>query len=344
MAVSAERATSHERADEGTFLLPPQATVASWLRAFDRGRRRRRLLLLLLLLLLLTFSRLSSTRIIMNAAAVVQLVARRQQAAVARSRTSATATTAPRGGRRCCTTTSSNVAVSVVVPRRGSRGCYVATGPSSSSSSLVVLRNHQKQQHRRLLQRRDKTTTTTTATTVRKSAAGTGRPLEGPPGLYERTRDRGPVSWPSLFLVGVAAATAVAYYRVERERRLEEAMGKVVSSESEGWTPRPDYLAKRKFVATKWGYFPVEDAFGARELYIYIYSISLLRSRRACFSGRSPFFAPPVSFAFVVFARCKQTRRDFIIVVGIINRRFLVYPIICFASSHNDILRVFFSF
>jgi hypothetical protein len=77
--------------------------------------------------------------------------------------------------------------------------------------------------------------------------------------LYARTKDRGPVSWPSLFLVAVAAATAVAYYRIERERRLEAAMGKVVSSESDGWTPRPDYLAKRKFVATKYGWFPVDD-------------------------------------------------------------------------------------
>jgi hypothetical protein len=65
--------------------------------------------------------------------------------------------------------------------------------------------------------------------------------------------------------VGVAALSAVSYYRIERERRLEEAMGKVVSSESDGWTPRPDYLAKRKFVQTSQGWFPKEDGFGARE-------------------------------------------------------------------------------
>jgi hypothetical protein len=70
--------------------------------------------------------------------------------------------------------------------------------------------------------------------------------------------------------VGVAAASAVAYFRIERERRLERAMGKVVSSESNsddadggagggGWSPEPDNLAKRKFVATKWGWFPVDD-------------------------------------------------------------------------------------
>lgn len=100
---------------------------------------------------------------------------------------------------------------------------------------------------------------------AQKSTAGTGHGKETAPGVYARTKDRGPVSWPSLFLVTIAAASAVAYYRVERERRLESAMGKVVSSESDGWTPRPDYLAKRKFKATKWGWFPVEDGFGARE-------------------------------------------------------------------------------
>ena len=77
--------------------------------------------------------------------------------------------------------------------------------------------------------------------------------------------NRGPVSWPSLFLVAVTAASAVAYFQVERERRLEQAMGKIVSSESKGWTPRPDYLAKRKFVPTKFGWFPQKDGFGARE-------------------------------------------------------------------------------
>ena len=33
----------------------------------------------------------------------------------------------------------------------------------------------------------------------------------------------------------------------------------------DGWTPRPGYLAKRKFVATPSGWFPVDDGFGARE-------------------------------------------------------------------------------
>ena len=95
-----------------------------------------------------------------------------------------------------------------------------------------------------------------------------------PQSLYARTRNRGPVSWPALFLVSVAAASAVAYYSVERERRLERAMGKVVSSESEGWTPRPDYLAKRKFVPTKSGWFPVDDGFGARECTLYVFVVA----------------------------------------------------------------------
>lgn len=61
-------------------------------------------------------------------------------------------------------------------------------------------------------------------------------------------------------------------------------MGKIVSSEyngtddmnnqndkkDDGWTPRPGYLAKRKFVATPSGWFPVDDGFGAREFLIDI--------------------------------------------------------------------------
>jgi hypothetical protein len=81
-------------------------------------------------------------------------------------------------------------------------------------------------------------------------------------GLAEESMiPRGPVSWVSLGLVAVAAATAVGYYQIERERRLENAMGKIVSSES-GWSPNPEYFAKRQFKKTKFGWFPVEDAFG----------------------------------------------------------------------------------
>lgn len=97
---------------------------------------------------------------------------------------------------------------------------------------------------------------------VAKTRAGTGKSTQAPPTSY--IKDRGPVSWPSLFLVGVAAASIVAYYNIERERRLESAMGRVVSSESpEGWTPNPDVMAPRKFQLTPWGWFPEDDGFGA---------------------------------------------------------------------------------
>jgi hypothetical protein len=86
---------------------------------------------------------------------------------------------------------------------------------------------------------------------------GTGK---SGPGMF--IKDRGPVSWPSLFLCGIAAASCVAYYNIERERRLETAMGRVVSSESDGWTPNPDVMAKRKFKLTPWGWFPEDDGFG----------------------------------------------------------------------------------
>lgn len=59
-----------------------------------------------------------------------------------------------------------------------------------------------------------------------KTGAGSGKVASGTPYI----KDRGPVSWPSLFLVGVAASSVVAYYNIERERRLESAMGRVVST------------------------------------------------------------------------------------------------------------------
>ncbi len=60
-----------------------------------------------------------------------------------------------------------------------------------------------------------------------KTTAGTGDPegLGGSPAFSTR----GPVTWPALGLVAIAAASAVGYYKIERERRLENAMGKIVS-------------------------------------------------------------------------------------------------------------------
>ena len=63
-----------------------------------------------------------------------------------------------------------------------------------------------------------------------KTSAGTGAPdgaAGGGGGAAFSTR--GPVTWPALGLVAIAAGSAVAYYRIERERRLENAMGKIVS-------------------------------------------------------------------------------------------------------------------
>jgi hypothetical protein len=59
-----------------------------------------------------------------------------------------------------------------------------------------------------------------------KTTAGTGDP-EGSGTTGFSTR--GPVTWPALGLVAIAAASAVSYYKIERERRLENAMGKIVS-------------------------------------------------------------------------------------------------------------------
>ena len=60
-----------------------------------------------------------------------------------------------------------------------------------------------------------------------KTTAGTGDP-EGSGTTGFSTR--GPVTWPALGLVAIAAASAVSYYKIERERRLENAMGKIVSA------------------------------------------------------------------------------------------------------------------
>mmetsp|Transcript_15779 Transcript_15779/g.15968 ORF Transcript_15779/g.15968 Transcript_15779/m.15968 type:complete len:337 (-) Transcript_15779:443-1453(-) len=75
---------------------------------------------------------------------------------------------------------------------------------------------------------------------------------------------RGPVSWVNLGLIGVASAAAVAYYRIQRERRIEEAMGKIVTSESGGWSPDPKLWKPRQYYQTEDGrWFPETDPFGA---------------------------------------------------------------------------------
>jgi hypothetical protein len=77
--------------------------------------------------------------------------------------------------------------------------------------------------------------------------------------LYERTRDRGPVSWTQLFVVSVLAGFGIIQFNIERERRLEEHIGKIVSSESDGWSPDSSMFSKRKFVKTERGWWPVDN-------------------------------------------------------------------------------------
>jgi len=109
-----------------------------------------------------------------------------------------------------------------------------------------------------------------------KTSAGSGDPegLAAAGGGNTGFSMRGPVTWPALGLVAVAAASAVAYYKIERERRLENAMGKIVSSEL-GWSPNPELLARRQYVRTKWGWFPKEDAFGGGEYPRYSLSLGV---------------------------------------------------------------------
>lgn len=66
----------------------------------------------------------------------------------------------------------------------------------------------------------------TSTTKYAKTFAGSG--TTGADQASSSMIPRGPVSWVSLGLVAVAAASAASYYQIERERRLENAMGKIV--------------------------------------------------------------------------------------------------------------------
>jgi len=129
----------------------------------------------------------------------------------------------------------------------GTRDSLIRTSPTPSLS-LRLMSSEAKSAQKKAV----------ASASAAKTRAGSGKVASGVPYI----KDRGPVSWPSLFLVAIAAASVVAYYNIERERRLESAMGRVVSSESEGWSPNPGVMAPRKFKLTPWGYFPEDDGFG----------------------------------------------------------------------------------
>ena len=181
-------------------------------------------------------------------------------------------------------------------------------GPSISTSRTTALRRPLTTAKPQQPPPPPPSATTVNSIKNAKTRAGTGN-MEGldgtkAEGVAMSMIPRGPVSWASLGLVAVAAASAVAYYQIERERRLENAMGKIVSgafvvglasfsggkqcsksylsshkymrislscpepmqvSSESGWSPDPEFFAKRQYKKTEWGWFPVEDAFGGGE-------------------------------------------------------------------------------
>ena len=185
----------------------------------------------------------------------------------------------------------------------GRSGACPSIGSSSSTSRTAALRRPLTTAKPQ--QPPPPSATATNSIKNAKTRAGTGN-MEGldggrDGGVAMSMIPRGPVSWASLGLVAVAAASAVAYYQIERERRLENAMGKIVSasttlwnnlcswnssgidayltshnimllhfvtiqvSSESGWSPDPEFFAKRQYKKTEWGWFPVEDAFGGGE-------------------------------------------------------------------------------
>ena len=154
--------------------------------------------------------------------------------------------------------------------------------PYSSSSSSAATQN--KKQEIKL----------SGPAAAKTAGVGSGKSDNGTPYIT----DRGPVSWASLFLVGIAAASIVSYYKIERERRIETAMGQVVSSES-GFSPNPEIMAPRKFKLTPWGWFPEDDGFGAGrcKIIILIYDLNVIRV--SPWGGQ---YFPVAALLFQVFA------------------------------------------
>jgi len=95
------------------------------------------------------------------------------------------------------------------------------------SSSLLFLRSRSSA---RFFSTSPPPSSPVAATTTQRTSAGTGKQFDENPGSFGFHNNRGPVTWGALGLVAVAAASAVSYYQIERERRLEEAMGKIVTT------------------------------------------------------------------------------------------------------------------
>jgi hypothetical protein len=107
------------------------------------------------------------------------------------------------------------------------RQCANSLRPPSSSSAKKNFSRDWRPSSSASSSNADAGATVPSSIKYAKTTAGTGDPegLGGSPAFSTR----GPVTWPALGLVAIAAASAVGYYKIERERRLENAMGKIVS-------------------------------------------------------------------------------------------------------------------
>ena len=123
---------------------------------------------------------------------------------------------------RLCSIRHRHTAHIVPTPFLAKRALSVSSSSSSSSSS------NNSAQPAASVSVSATATAGGSSTKYSKTSAGTGDP--GGLGATDTNfSTRGPVTWPALGLVSVVAASAVAYYKIERERRLENAMGKIVS-------------------------------------------------------------------------------------------------------------------
>jgi len=97
---------------------------------------------------------------------------------------------------------------------------------------ILSIRSNPQKKLANCIKSRSNTTSSPPSSQVKnaKTRAGTGH-VDGTQGKGSMSMiPRGPVSWAGLGLVAVAAASGVSYYQIERERRMEQAMGKIVST------------------------------------------------------------------------------------------------------------------